>query len=311
MQDMMSFNSCRALRLACRVLARPLLLGLALILVPAGPAASQGRGPDALQARYTSLAPQLASNPYGGPLYLESAESSRQIEGDVYAVVDYPFATLSAALADPQHWCDVLILHLNTKLCRRSGEGPDTRLLLRIGKKYDQPLIEAAPVTFSFRAVTVAPGYLDLELSAPDGPFDTRDYRILFEAIPSGPQRSFLHMRYAFGYGTVSHMAMHVYLATIGRNKVGFTLAAPARPGEAPAYIGGMRALVERNTMRYYLAIDAYLGALSAPPQQQLEKRLESWFVATERYPRQLREIDRATYLDMKRSEYRRQQAPL
>ena len=68
----------------------------------------------------------------------------------------------------------------------------------------------------------------------------------------------------------------------------------------------GVRGAVERNTMRYYLAIDAYLDGLSAPPADQLEKRLQTWFTATEKYPRQLHEIDRATYLDMKRSQLRR-----
>ena len=42
---------------------------------------------------------------------------------------------------------------------------------------------------------------------------------------------------------------------------------------------------------------------------EQLEKRLHHWFEATERYPRQLREINRTAYLTMKRSEHRRQQA--
>jgi hypothetical protein len=60
--------------------------------------------------------------------------------------------------------------------------------------------------------------------------------------------------------------------------------------------------------MRYYLAIDAYLGALSSPPSEQFEKRLQSWFTSTELFPRQLHEIDRTTYLDMKRSENLRQQ---
>jgi len=62
---------------------------------------------------------------------------------------------------------------------------------------------------------------------------------------------------------------------------------------------------VERNAMRYYLAIDAYLGALSAPPAQQQDRRLQAWFDATEKYPLQLRDPDRATYLEMKRDELR------
>jgi hypothetical protein len=60
--------------------------------------------------------------------------------------------------------------------------------------------------------------------------------------------------------------------------------------------------------MRYYLAIDAHLGAFATAPPLQLQKRLQSWFTATEQYPRQLHEVDRTAYFDMKRGEYRRQQ---
>ena len=42
--------------------------------------------------------------------------------------------------------------------------------------------------------------------------------------------------------------------------------------------------------MRYYLAIDAYLGALATPAPARFEQSLERWFDATELYPRQLRE---------------------
>jgi hypothetical protein len=70
-----------------------------------------------------------------------------------------------------------------------------------------------------------------------------------------------------------------------------------------------MRGVAERNTMRYYLAIDAYLDSIALPAPQQLEKRLQAWFDATEKYPRQLREVDREAYLRMKRDEVRRQAA--
>ncbi len=69
-----------------------------------------------------------------------------------------------------------------------------------------------------------------------------------------------------------------------------------------------MRGLVERNTMRYYLAIEAYLGALSMPPAARLEKRLRDWFASIESYPRQLHEMDENQYLKMKRREFLRQQ---
>lgn len=69
--------------------------------------------------------------------------------------------------------------------------------------------------------------------------------------------------------------------------------------------------------MRYYLAIEAFLGALSVAPDQpnspnlsnaRLEKALQDWFTGIERYPRQLHELQRHEYLDMKRKEYLRMQ---
>ena len=44
---------------------------------------------------------------------------------------------------------------------------------------------------------------------------------------------------------------------------------------------------------------------------QRVDKRIQAWFDATERYPKQLREMDRSTYVAMKRQEYERQQTAL
>ena len=103
---------------------------------------------------------------------------------------------------------------------------------------------------------------------------------------------------------------MQAYLGTLGRGKVGFTATGTPAGGQ-PRYVGGTRGIVERNTMRYFLAIDAFLGAVSVPPQAQLEKRLRDWFSASERYARQLHEMERGEYLDMKRREHLRQQVGL
>jgi hypothetical protein len=67
--------------------------------------------------------------------------------------------------------------------------------------------------------------------------------------------------------------------------------------------IAGMRGLVERNTMRYFLAVEAYLGVPASPDQGHFEMRLRRWFDATELHARQLHEVDRQTFLDIKRRE--------
>lgn len=286
-----------------------LLLGLVLAASAAAQSGVQALGAAPLRARHAALGPQLAINQFGGPLYIESVEASRKIQGDIYAVLDHPFAAVSAALNDPDHWCDVMILHLNTKLCRRRTEGGATLLDVRLGKKYDQPVEEASLLSFSYKAVTVTPEYFDIELDAPEGPFGTLDYRMVVEAVSIGAGRTFIHMGYAFGYGTGGRLAMSFYLATAGAGKVGFTTVGASQPGTPSEYIGGMRGVVERNTMRYYLAIEAYLAGIPVPGAQQAAKRFELWFDATEKYARQLHEVERDSYLTMKRGEYQRQQA--
>jgi hypothetical protein len=101
---------------------------------------------------------------------------------------------------------------------------------------------------------------------------------------------------------------MQGYLATIGRDKVGFSIVGSRADGQ-PIYVRGTRGVIERNTMRYYVAIEAYLGTLALPPAQQFERRLAAWFAGIERYPAQLHELERGEYLEMKRGELRRQQA--
>ena len=278
------------------------------LLLPLASHAAGALGAAGLRAHHGAIAPQLASNVFGGPLVLQSEEVARRIDGDVYAVIDHPFAAVSAALKDPGQWCEILILHLNTKYCRRSEEQGATRVEVRVGKKHPQSVQAASLLAFTWRPPRVQPDYVSVQMDAADGPYDTRDYRLLAEAIPLEGGRTFLHMGYALSYGGASDFAMQLYLGTIGRDKVGFTrLKAPRADDDG--FVAGMRGVVERNTMRYYLAIDAYLDSLSAPAGEQLERRLQAWFDATEKYPRQLHEVERDAYLRMKRSEVQRQQA--
>jgi len=263
-----------------------------------------------LSARYEALRGQLSQNPYRRPLYMESSEISGGVSGDVFAIVDYPFSTTEGALNGPEQWCDILILHLNTKFCRVSKAGPGKVLNVAIGRKFDQPLDKAYPVDFAFRVVTDTPDYLTVRLDADTGPLSTRNYRIALEAIPLESGRSFIHLTYSYTYGLAGRLALQTYLGTVGSRKVGFTVVGTQSDGK-PRHIGGLRGVVERNSMRYYLAIEAFLGAISVSPPARFEKRLHDWFDAVERYPLQLHEMERSDYLAMKRKEYLRQRAYL
>ena len=260
-----------------------------------------------LRAKYAELGEQLRNNPFQRALYLESSQSPTHLKGEIYAVVDYPFAIVNGALNNPAHWCDVLILHINVKYCNASRRADDTVLTVNIGRKFFQPLEDAYRLDFNYRAVVTTPEYFALELNADEGPLSTHDYRIWIEAASLEDGRTFLHVTYAYEFGLIGRLAMQVYLATIGRDKVGFTVTETLPDGQ-PVYIRGVRGVVERNTMRYYLAIDAYFDALITSPKDQLEQRLQKWYHSADQYARQLHEVERDDYLDMKRGEYQRQQ---
>ena len=265
-------------------------------------------GAGELRARYEQLQEQLRNNNFHRPLHIDSSQEGDTLTGDVYAVLDHPFSDLSAALSEPPDWCRILILPFNTKYCHAVGSGGAANLLVRIGRKSDQPVQDAYRLEFALQPVTATPEYFESRLNAKNGPLGTSDYRIVVSAVPLGTGRTFMHLSYSYSYGVAGRVAMQVYLATAGANKVGFTVAGRDGNGQ-PIYIGGVRGALERNVMRYYLAIDAHLASLSAPPERQLEKRIETWFDASERYGRQLHEMDRATYIAMKRVESERQQA--
>jgi hypothetical protein len=261
----------------------------------------------ALRAMHQQLAPQLASNPFQRPLHLQSQQTEERLQGDIYAVLDQPFSLVGAALQDGNNWCDILILHLNVKRCLASSDQPEQVLNIRIGRKIEQPLAEAALFQFDYRAVSATADYLKVQLNADEGPLGTSLYNIDLQVVALDAERSFLHLSYSYTYGLAANLAMRGYLTSLGRDKRGFSVTGH-NENDKPIYIDGMRGVIERNTMRYYLAVEAYLSALGTPPAGQLEQRLAHWQSAVEHYP-QLRELEPEEYLSMKREEIRRQES--
>jgi hypothetical protein len=260
-----------------------------------------------LREKYASLQHALRQNQFKQPLVLESAESPAGLRGDIYAIVDFPFGTVSAELSDPNHWCELMLLHINTKYCRAAAGPSGTTLSVNIGRKTAEELADTARVEFRYSLAPAASDYVEILLDAKHGPMGTSDYRIMLEAMALSDTKTLLHLSYSYAVNFAGRMAMQTYLATIGRDKVGFTVSRVRADGQAD-YIGGVRGVVERNTMRYYLAIDSYLEAGRLASPARLERRLQSWFTAVERYPRQLHKMDRGAYLEMKRAEHLRQQ---
>lgn len=257
---------------------------------------------DELRASHARLAAQFAASPFHRPLLLTSNPSQAQPGGEVHAVLDQPFNTLVGALRRAETWCDVLTLQTNVRRCEVSGDVAEPTLTVAVVRRFDQPVGQAHLLTFRQTVAAPTPDYLAVQLNAPVGPLGTSDYRLNLEAAPLDAERSIVRMRYGYAHGLAARLATEMYLATTGRDKVGFSVVGHDAAG-APVYVGGLRGVAERHTMRYYLAIEAVLASLSAPAPLRAEQRQRRWFAAIERHPRQLREMALPDYLALKRED--------
>jgi len=259
-----------------------------------------------LLAKYPAIRTRLEKNQFGIPLYLESREEYGSLHVDVYGLFDYPFDSVRDALQAPSNWCDITSLLINIKACTFRKVSDQWLLILYSGRKYYQPPQDAYELDFSFRLAALQQEYLDIVLSAKNGPLLTRDHRIRVEAAPLDKGRTFIHFSYDYSYGVLAAAAIKTYYATIGRDKKGFSIIDGGGKG-VPVYVGGVRGSMERNAVRYYLAIQTYMDTLKIPWNQRFEKRNSRWYDLNARFPRQLYEMDKGEYLANKRREHNNQ----
>jgi hypothetical protein len=274
-------------------------LGAGGSLMSASAAPVDARAAEAsLRSAHAAASDRLQRSPFGRPLHLASSEAEDELRGEVLAVIEQPFAVVGDTLRSPEAWCDILILHPNVRQCRASA-APEARLAVHLGRAEHE-------MDFAYDVRASSATYLRVGLDSPTGPMGTSDYRIVLETAPLEGGRSIVRFSYAHGYGTSARLALQAYLGTLGRGKVGFT-ATGRDPEGQPAYVSGVRGALERNTMRYYLAIEAHLAARTAPPRERGERALQHWLAAAGRHPKQLAE--EADYVERKRADLRQHAA--
>ena len=257
---------------------------------------------NSLRNRYQEIRSQLADNLYGIPVYIISNSADKTMQGEVYGTLNYPFQITKRALSSPNNWCDIAPQHLNIKACTYRYQNNHCQLTFYSGRKFYEPPDDAYQLQYRFQQLVSEPDYLQLSLNAEAGPMGTRDYHIEVKAIPIEDGKTFLYFRYAYRYNFVTEMGMDLYLATLGRNKIGFSITGNDDQGK-PVNIGGIRGIIERNAVRYYLAIQSFLDNFHQPEEKQLEARLDRWFDLTEQHHRQLYEMSKDDYLKFKQME--------
>jgi hypothetical protein len=272
-----------------RSLATVAVIGFAIV---SATASAEEAGPASLKSRFEAL--RKSETPFGIPLYIESKQTAAALAGDIHSRIGKPFETVRGELSNPKAWCEILMLHPNVNGC--AVDTGDTSLTLRLGSA-------ETPAKFDYRIVESKADYLDVRLGAKEGPVGTSDYRFRVEATPLDAHGTLLHLAYSHGYGARAKLALQAYFSTFGRGKVGFTVVDRGPDGK-PVYVSDLRGGLERNAMRYYLAIQSHLDALGAPAAERLERGMRAWLAQTERYPLQLKEED--GFVARKRGELKR-----
>jgi hypothetical protein len=257
-----------------------------------------------LQQGYRTMEEGLMRSPLKRPVSLGSQESAEYLGGDLYATVDYSLAALSAAAGNTQRWCEIMLLLSNTKACRVSP-APKNTMQVFVSSSKSADATGATATEFHLAVQATDKEYFEAAITAKDGPMGTQDIRMQLQAIPLTPTHSFLRLHYSYNTHWLGRVAMQTYLQTLGRGKVGFTLAPDSTSG-TPVYIGGARAVIERNTMRYFLGLDCALASAQQEAPQRFSAMAECWYGQVEKYPLQLHEMQRAEYLQMKAAQYQR-----
>jgi len=259
-----------------------------------------------LFSTYQQIKTRLDQNVYGLPIHIQSVDSAKRPRGEVYGIIRFPFATVKAAMTVPDNWCDIVSLHLNIKACTYRPQNDQCRLTFYSGRKYYEAPEDAYRLDYHYQVTATTRDYFQVELAARDGPLNTSDYLIVAEAIPLDDSSTFIHFSYAYRQGFLARLATKAYLATLGHDKIGFTVIARDDNGN-PIFIHGTRGILERNAVRYFFAVQAYLETLKDPESIRFRKRIVRWFDLTERYSAQLHELDKKEYISNKIREYQNQ----
>ncbi len=285
------------------------LLAAVLVFTGAGPVFAADAEPsdsERLVTKARTLAQRWDRDPRQIPIHLEFEEARGRLRGAVYSIVEQPFGTVSEALGRPASWCEILPLHFNVKSCTYAKRTGDQPLTVYLGRKFYQEPDAARRLALSFQVLSADQDYFEINLRAKKGRVRTRNYVLSLSAVPLAAERTFVHLGYSHDVGLTTRIAMYGYLHTLGRGKVGFSVVGRSSDGR-PIHVGGLQGVIERNAMRYHLAVKAYLETLEVSEPQRFDRRIERWFELTGGYREQLFEIGRDEYLRSKRREWENQ----
>lgn len=251
---------------------------------------------------------QRLSNPGAAALapglYLQSTVAALHAQGQALARLPMALPQARAALRSPQTWCLLLLLHPNVWRCEVAGNGRgQTTLQILMGQQRVALIGATHTLDLVWKVTQDDKDGLSLELMAEQGPLGTRDYRIGARIEALDETHAALALRFSNAFTRSGLWLAELYINTAGRQRIGFTVERLDATGQA-VYVRGLRGSVERNTMRFHLAVQSWLSVQSLPAPQRIPRAIELWFDSSEQYAAQLHEIEREEYVQMKLQQY-------
>ena len=237
----------------------------------------------------------------GKLLHFGSKIGDRSAIGRIQTELPYRLSEMQQQFSDLDNWCQIIFLHLNVKACTFQ-EKPEARLSVYVGEKHYQSSKDANVLHYYYQMLNQTDGQLSVSLVSPEGPYGTENYQIHLKLEKLDESKTTLDLQYYYEFGRPARWAIDLYLGTIARHKKGFSTVSLS--DNSTQQIGGMRGALERNVMRYYLAIVTHLHAEKS--QTNLEQRWLHWYQLTSKYP-QLYEVSETEYISNKFREYTQQ----
>ena len=276
----------------------PALVVLLLFILP-----SSSWGADETLQRFSTYYQELLEatqhGPFGLPLKVYSEEHENRVSAEIRGIIDQPFPVLAGLLTHPASWCEFVPLTPNVKACTFQGDGQEAVLTLYVGWRGYRSPEAASPQSYGFVVRARRPEYAAISVSAAEGLLGTKAHRFEVEAASVAGKTVFV-MRSSYEPSALSRMITSVYLATWGRDRIGFSRV---QDGADSGYVRGIQGMIERNAMRYYLALKAFLDTQDLPANRQFEARISTAYDLMDLYPAQLRLMEKAEYVDIKRRE--------
>ena len=254
---------------------------------------------------YQELQEAARRGPFGFPLQVRSEERGDLVIAEALGIMDHPLQAFGAAVAEPASWCELIPLNLNIKACTIQWEAREPLVTLYIGGKGYLPPESASQQPYRFSVRARRPEDVAVSLSALRGLLGTKAHQLEFEAA-SVAGKTVVALRSSYEESAMSKLATAIYLTTVGRDKVGFSRE-PLNPDGQARFVKGAQGMIERNLMRYYLVLKAFLDTQALPDSRRFDARISAVYDLMERYPAQLHEMERAEYLDVKRRERQNQ----